>query len=199
LNEKHDYEYEGDNSMNETLKTIMERYSCRDFADTPLTGGQIQTIAEAATASPSARNRQPWRVIIVTDKALIDELDADAMSILSASGDQPAYDLFMSRGGKMFYNAPCMVIAASDGSEWAAMDCGILSQNVALASHSLGLGSVICGMARIPLAGPRGDAWKRRLRFPDGYGFGIAVLVGTAKSGKEPHDLDMGKVTYIKP
>ena len=24
--------------MNETLKTIAERYSCRDFADTPLSG-----------------------------------------------------------------------------------------------------------------------------------------------------------------
>ena len=185
--------------MNETLKTIMERHSCRDFTDTPLTDVQIKTIAEAATASPSARNRQPWHVIIVTDKALIDELDAEAMNILAAAEDKSAYERFKSRGGKMFYNAPSMMMVASDGSEWAAMDCGILSQNVALAAHSLGLGSVICGMARIPLAGPRGDEWKKRLRFPDGYGFGIAVSVGTAKSGKTPHELDMGKVTFIQP
>jgi nitroreductase len=79
------------------------------------------------------------------------------------------------------------------------MDCGILSQNIALAAHSLGLGSVICGMAGIPLSGPRGSEFKKRLKFPDGYDFGIAVLLGTAKSGKEPHELDMSKVTYIEP
>ena len=185
--------------MNDRLKTIMSRYSCRDFENTPLTEEQVSTIAKAAAASPSAMNRQPWHIIMVTDKALINELDAEAMNILAAADDKSAYERFMSRGGKMFYNAPCMVMAASDGSEYAAMDCGILSQNVALAAHSIGLGSVICGMARIPLTGPRGAEWKQRLRFPDGYVFGIAVLIGTAKSGKEPHELDMGKVTFVGP
>jgi nitroreductase len=90
-----------------------------------------------------------------------------------------------------------MMMAASDGSNYASMDCGILSQNVSLAAHSLGLGSVICGMAGIPLNGPKGEELKKRLQFPDGYGFGIAVLVGTAKSGKTPHELDMGKVTLL--
>jgi len=89
-------------------------------------------------------------------------------------------------------------MAASDGSEWAAMDCGILSQNVSLAAHSLGLGSVICGMAGIPLGGARGEELKKRMKFPEGYGFGIAVLVGAAKTGKAPHEPDAAKVTYIE-
>ena len=183
--------------MNEALKTIMNRYSCRDFADTPLTDEQVKVIAEAAAASPSAMNRQPWHIIMITDKVLIDKLDAEGMNILATAEDKSAYERFMSRGGKIFYNAPCMVMVASDGSEWATMDCGILSQNVSLATHSLGLGSVICGMAGIPLSGPRGDEWKQRLRFPDGYGFGIAVLIGTAKNSKTPHELDMGRVTQL--
>lgn len=185
--------------MNETLKTIAERYSCRDFADTPLTAEQIKSIEDAALAAPSAMNRQPWHVIIITDKSLIDELDAEGMNILASADDKSGYERIMSRGGKVFYNAPCMVMVVSDGSNSAAMDCGILSQNVALAAHSLGLGNVICGMAGIPLSGSRGDELKKRLQFPDGYGFGIAILVGTAKSGKEPHELDTAKITYIKP
>ena len=184
--------------MNETLKTIAERYSCRDFAETPLTDAQIKTIVDAALAAPSAVNRQPWHVIVVTDKALIDELDSEGMSILAAAEDKSAYERIISRGGKIFYNAPCMFMVASDGSNYASMDCGILSQNIALAAHAIGLGNVICGMAGIPFAGPRGNDYKKRLQFPDGYGFGIAVLVGAAKSGKEPHDLDLTKVTYIK-
>jgi len=183
--------------MNETLRCIAERYTCRDFAETPPTEAQIAAIADAAAAAPSAMNRQPWHVIVVTDRALIEELDAEGMRILAAAEDKTGYERMMARGGKIFYNAPCMFMVASDGSNYAAMDCGILSQNVALAAHSLGLGSVICGMAGIPLSGPRGDGFKKRLRFPDGYGFGIAILVGTAKSGKAPHALDAGKITRL--
>jgi len=183
--------------MNETLKTIFERYSCRDFADTPLTDAQIKTLTDAALASPSAMNRQPWYVIMIADKTFIDELDDEGMKILSAAEDKSSYNRIMSRGGKLFYNAPFMVMVASDGSEYASMDCGILSQNVSLAAHAIGLGSVICGMARIPLSGPRGDEFKKRMKFPDGYSFGIAILVGTAITGKEPHELDMSKVTFI--
>jgi len=184
--------------MNETLKTIAGRYSCRDFTGAALTDEQVKAIGEAALAAPSAMNRQPWHVIIVTDKKLIEEIDAEGMSILAAAQDKSDYMQIMERGGKMFYNAPCMVIAASDGSGFAALDCGILSQNVALAAHSLGLGSVICAKVSIPLSGPHGGELKKRLQFPDGYGFGMAILIGTAKSGKEPHELDMKKLTYIR-
>jgi len=182
--------------MNETLKTIMERYSCRDFTDAPLTDAQIMSLAEAAVAAPSGMNRQPWQVIVVTDKALINELDAEGMGILAAAEDKSGYERMMSRGGKLFYNAPCIIIAASKGAN--AMDCGILIENVALAAHSLGLGNVICGMAGVPLSGPHGDELKKRLQFPAGYEYSIAILVGTPKNSKEPHERDMGKVTFIK-
>ncbi len=185
--------------MNETLKTIAERYSCRDFSSAPLTDEQVKAIVDAALASPSAVNRQPWHVIMVTDKALIDEFNDEGMNVLAAAEDKSGYERIKQRGGKIFYNAPCMLVAASDGSAYSLMDCGILSENVALAAHSLGLGSVICGMAGIPLNGPNGEEWKKRLQFPEGYGFGIAVLIGTANSGKEPHEHDEGKVTYIMP
>jgi len=184
--------------MNETLKTIAERHSCRDFSGVPLAGAQVKALVEAALAAPSAMNRQPWRIIVVADKSLIDEMDFESMNMLAAAEDKSGYERIMSRGGKIFYNAPCMIMVASDGSDYASMDCGILSQNVALAAHSLGLGSVICGMAGIPLNGPRGDEYKKRMRFPEGYGFGIAILVGMVKSGKAPHELNRNKVTYVK-
>ena len=185
--------------MNETLKTITGRYSCRDFAETPLTDEQIKTIVEAALAAPSAKNGMPWQIIVVTDKALIEEMDKEGAAILTAPNDPYGYSSRIKEtGGKVFYNAPCMVMIARDDSHYASLDCGILAQNVALAAHSLGLASVICGLANIPLTGPRGDEFKKRLKYPDNYKFGMSVLVGTAKSGKEPHELDMSKVTYVK-
>jgi len=185
--------------MNETLKTIAERYSCRDFADAPLTDGQVTAIAEAALAAPSARNAMPWHIIIVTDKSIITDIDNEGVRILTTGDDPLGYgSRLREEGGNLFYNAPCMVIIAGDGSPYAANDCGIVSQNITLAAHSLGLGSVICGLAGVPFGGPRGAELKKLLKFPEGYDFSIAVLVGTPNTGKEPHELDTSKVTYVK-
>ena len=185
--------------MNETLKTIACRYSCRDFADTSLTDEQVKALVEAALAAPSGMNSQPWHIIVITDKPLIDELDKEGMGILAAAGDKTAYNRMMERGGKLFYNAPCMIIVTAKDPNASALDCGILTENVALAAHALGLGNVICGMASTPFTGSRSEEFTKRLKFPAGYGFSMSILVGTAKSGKKPHEPDMSKVTYIAP
>jgi len=184
--------------MNETLKNIEKRYTCRDFKDTPLSDEQIEHLVSAALSAPSARNYQPWHVIVVTDKALIEELDADGMDIMSKVEDKSTYELMMSRGGTMFYNAPCLIIVLSDGSKWGTFDSGILCQNVVLAAESMGLGTCIVGMAGVPLNGPNGEDYAKRMGFPEGHSFAIGVLVGEINSGKVPHGHDRNKVSYIK-
>jgi len=181
--------------MNEVLRTIAERYTCRDFLSESPGQGQIDALVEAALAAPSAMNLQPWHIIAVTDKKLIEEIDAAGMEYIK--NDKEWYKRFMDRGGKIFYNAPCIIFIAQDNSEAAPLDCGIVSQNIALAAHSMGLGSCICGMARYPLMGEKGGQFISRLKFPEGYTFGMSVCVGKIKSGKEPHEIDLSKVTYI--
>ena len=183
--------------MNETLKNIAERFSCRDFTDTMLTDAQVETLVDAALAAPSGMNLQPWHVIVVRDKALIDEMDAYGMSELEKEYDKATFDRMKSRGGKLFYNAPFMMVILSDKSKWNMMDSGILCQNVVLAAQSIGLGTCIVGMARVPLSGPRGDEFIKRLKFPEGYDFAVSVIAGEIKSGKAPHEPDRGKVTYV--
>jgi len=184
--------------MNETLKNIANRYTCRDFKDGVLSDESVEELVKAALAAPSGMNMQPWHVIVVTDKSLIDELDAEGMSILAAAEDKTTYDRMMSRGGKLFYNAPCMVVVLSDGSSWGTLDCGILCQNVVIAAESMGLGSCIVGMAGVPINGPKREEYRKRLGFPAGHSFAIGVLVGEINSGKDPHELDRNKVSYVK-
>ena len=184
--------------MNETLKNIAERYTCRDFKSTPLTEQQVEELVKAALAAPSAMNRQPWHVIMVTDKALVDELDAEGMDIISKNEDQSMYNRMMERGGKLFYNAPGLAIVLSDGSKWGTFDCGILCQNVVLAAESMGLGTCIVGMAGVPLNGPRAAEYAERFGFPEGHEFAVGILVGEINSGKEPHEHDRNKVSYVR-
>jgi len=181
--------------MNETLRTIAARYSCRSYESRAPEKEKLEAIALAAVQSPSGMNGQPWQIVVITDKALIDEMDAESMRSLAESGDKAAYNRFMERGGKIFYNAPCMfLILKKPGSD---LDCGIVSENIALAAASLGLGNVICGMAGVPLTGAKGEIYRKKIGFPDGWEFGMSVLVGYAKEARAPHAPDMSKIRYI--
>lgn len=180
--------------MNETLKTIGTRYSCRSFTGEAIGQDEMEAIALAAVQSPSAMNLQPWEIIVIRDKALIDEMDAASMEWLSKQDDKSTYARFMDRGGKLFYNAPCMyVVVKRPGADF---DCGIVSENIALAASSLGLGNVICGMAGIAFETEKGAEFKKKI-IPEGYEFGIAVLVGHAACEGTPHEPDMAKIHYI--
>jgi len=185
--------------MNEVIKAITERYTCRDFTGAPLTDDQVKALADSALAAPSASNRQPWHIVIIMNKELIEELDAEGFKVLSGAEDRTYYERVRDGGGKVFYNAPfLMLVLGDDSSRWAQMDCGILCQNVVLTAQSMGLGSCIVGLAGVPLTGPRKEEYRKRLGFPDGYEFAIGILVGTIKSGKEPHEWDLSKVSYIR-
>jgi nitroreductase len=180
--------------MNETLKTIAERYSCRAYESRLPERAVLDAIAAAAVQSPSAMNRQNWQIAVITDKAFMEEMDAEGMRIL-AEQDRASYDRFAARGGSLYYNAPCMfLILHKPGSD---LDTGIVSENIALAASSLGLGNVICGMANIPFKGAKGDAFKKRIGFPEGWEFGMAVLVGHATAPGKPHEPDMSKIRFV--
>lgn len=181
--------------MNETLRLIMSRYSCRAFTDDKLTDEELQIIAKAAVAAPSAMNRQGWRVVVVKDKALIEEMDAEGMSVLAAMEDRSAYDRMMSRGGKLFYNAPVMMMIPIE--KGTGMDCGILSENICIAAASLGIQSLICGMAGMSFSEAKGAYFTERLGFPESYEFGIAVLLGHEMTSGTPHEPDLSKISYI--
>ncbi|MCL1831192.1 MAG: nitroreductase family protein [Oscillospiraceae bacterium] len=184
--------------MNDTQKSIMERFSCRGFSSNPVSDEKVKAIVDAALAAPSAMNQMPWFISVITDKSFIDELDAEGMSILAEGEDKSSYNRMMERGGKLFYNAPLMIVIAGNDSGASPLDCGILTQNIALSAHALNLGNVICGMAGVPLTGRRAAEFKKRMSIPDEYNYTMSVLIGEAVVTKEPHELDYSKVSYVK-
>ncbi|MDR2166880.1 MAG: nitroreductase family protein [Clostridiales bacterium] len=183
--------------MNEVLRTIEQRFSCRDYDGRPVDKETLQTIAKAALQSPSAMNLQPWRLLVIADKAMVDKLDCAAMDYMKSLPDKGLYNRIMERGGKVFYNAPVLYLILKDpaaGSNWTDVDCGIMTQNICLAAASLGLDSVIVAMAHLSFRGEDADELKAALKWPEGLEFGMGVLVGHGIIKKEPHEIDWGKV-----
>lgn len=184
--------------MNETLKVIADRYSCRDYLPDLPPDADLRAIAEAAVKSPSAMNRQPWRIIMVRNPELVAEMEGEGMRRLAALEDKSMYNRMMERGGRIFYGAPCIAIIACDATHGISqVDCGIVCQTISLAAMSLGIASCICGLAGHIFGGPDGEPFERRLGFPEGYKFGCAVLLGYAKTTKEPHEPDFSKISFV--
>ncbi|MFV0342063.1 MAG: nitroreductase family protein [Anaerocolumna sp.] len=184
--------------MNETLQIISQRFSCRCFTDTAISAEKLQAILSAGIQSPSAMNLQPYQLIVVKDKNLIEELDALVLQRISQMPDKTMYDRIMARGGKIFYNCNAIVfVALKNQQPMSYIDCGILSENIVLAATSLGINSVHCGMAGILFSDDSIKIMKERLKFPDGYEFGHAILLGYGENGA-PHQPDQSKITMVE-
>jgi nitroreductase len=52
----------------DVLPEIMKRISVRDFADKEIPADSMDRILEAGRLAPSAKNRQPWRFVVVRDR-----------------------------------------------------------------------------------------------------------------------------------
>jgi nitroreductase len=184
---------------NQVLQTIRARYSCRNFGEKQVSDDDLRLIAEASLAAPSGRNRQPYRVIVIKDRALIQEMDDAGMEVLAGFPDKSFYERIKSLGG-IFYRAPALLVVAVTKVEPAGaeiFDCAILAQTAALAATSIGVDNLICGLAALPFAGAKGVEFKRRLGFPEGYEIGIGVLLGHANEAGAPHEPDLSKISFI--
>ena len=186
--------------MNETLKAISERYSCKNFSDTPVEADKLDAIANAALASPSATNKQPWQITVVTDKALITELQDETVKVLSTIPPMAEYyNMIVSTGMKLLGGASSMIVLPIDkANEFAQYDCGIAAQTICIAAQSLGVSSHIVAIPDMAFGGEKGSYFTEKFSFPEGYGFGLAVLLGYEAAPGKPHDTVPEKIVYIK-
>lgn len=186
--------------MNDTLKVIADRYSCRSFDGRCPADSDLRLIAEAALQAPSGMNRQPWQIIVVKDQGLIADIEAEGIRVIEATPALSHYSRVVARYGSLFYRAPCMIIialksAVPPGAE--LIDCGIVAQNIALAAASLGIANLHCGLTACAFAGDRAAEFKARLQMREGHEIGMSVLLGYAAETRAPHKPDLEKITWI--
>jgi nitroreductase len=114
------------------LNIILERKSVRHFTAQPVSKSILETLMRAAMAAPSAKNRQPWDFIAVTDRNTLDSM-ANRLPYC-----------------KMLLQAPAAIIVCgnmqkianeSDKNYWT-QDCAAATQNILLAAEAIGLGAV---------------------------------------------------------
>ncbi len=92
-------------TMNQPIiDAILNRRSYRTYQSKPVPQETLKAIAETAVQAPSANNRQPWKLVVVTDKAWLDKFDAGA--IANFAKDRPGFDT----NSKILKDAPAALV-----------------------------------------------------------------------------------------
>ena len=116
--------------MNEILKAIQHRRSCKKYKSDMVPKEIVEQVVEAGLYAASGMNKQGPIILAVTNKELRDKL-----SQLNTLSDA------MGRSDP-FYNAPVvLVVLAPKEIMTSVYDGSLVLGNMMLAAHSLGVGS----------------------------------------------------------
>ena len=114
------------------MNAIFERTSVRQYTNKKADPKTIETILKAGCAAPSAVNKQPWELIVVTDPARLAELAK------------------FSPYAVCVQDAAFAVVVCADtnrhfGDAYDVQDLSALSENMLIEAKDLGLGGVWLG------------------------------------------------------
>jgi len=148
----------------EVLEAIKTRRSVRRYKTTPVDDETLELVLEAARWAPSWENTQCWRFIVVQDSNIKAEL-AETLGTNPATDairQAPVVIVACAELGKSGYRKDENEPATDKGDYWYMFDVALAMQNLALAAHSLGLGTVHVG---------RFDAQRAAaiLKVPEGF------------------------------
>jgi nitroreductase len=117
----------------ETIKAILTRRSIRKYSENIIPEEYYEVLLKAAMHAPSARNRQPWHFIIISDRSILKKL----------SGVCPSWKMLEDAANAIVV---CGDMNLEDSESFIIQDCSAATQNILLAAHELGLGSVWLGV-----------------------------------------------------
>jgi nitroreductase len=119
--------------VNDVLDAIKNRRSIIRFDSTPIRENEVEAILEAGRWAPSWNNKQPWNFIVIKDQKIKEQL-SEVVPTTFVQG---------------LKEAPLSIAVTVDSEEdpYHFVEAGaVASQNMALAAHSLGLGSSWIGI-----------------------------------------------------
>ena len=158
--------------INETLKTLEDRRSCRCYKDELIEDEKLEAILKAGTYAATGMNRQSPIMIAVTNSKMRDKLSKLNASFLNSDTDP-------------FYGAPelIIVLAKADVSTHV-YDGSLVMGNLMNAAESLGVKSCWIHRAKEMFASEEGKAILKDLGIEGEYeGIGNLIL-GYSDCGK---------------
>lgn len=186
----------------ELFEAIKSRRSIRKYTSDPVDDGKVEAILEAGRWAPSWANTQCWRFIVVRDPEVKAEV-AETLSKIKLPDK-----VVDNAGASAIKTVPVVIVVCAemgrsgskpgsggsgeyvtDKGDWFMFDTALAVQNMVLAAHALGLGTVIIGAFDAVQA-------EKVLGVPEGYRVVTLFPVGVpAKEGKAPPRKELSEIT----
>ena len=171
--------------MNETLKSIMERKSVRNYSDTPVKPEDLKAIAKAAIWSPNAMNKQAWHFSVVTDKDMLKAMNDGCRKGLEGCPVPFLREKAADPNFNAFFGAPAVIVVSIADDKFTAFDAGCAAQSICVSARSLGYGTCVTASTEFMFAGD--PSLKAKLQIPEDYSFMCAITLGVEKEGPDAH------------
>ena len=174
--------------MNETLKVLETRRSCRNFnPDKMISEEDLNAIIKAGTYAPTGMGKQSPIIIAVTNKEMRDKISKENAKIMGTDSDP-------------FYGAPViLIVLANKESRTYQYDGSLVMGNLLNAAESLGLGSIWIHRAKEEFESDFGKKILADLGIEGDYeGIGHCALGYAAEPAKAPAPRKDNYVYYIK-
>lgn len=151
--------------MNSVMENLLTRRSVRAFSDREIHAEELNQILKAAKYAPSGRNLQTWQFTAILDQEKIERLAAVIAKELAREG----YDMYKPR---------VLIIPSNEkDSPYGMEDNACALENIFLAAHSFGIGSVWINQLRDICDRPSVRSLLSQWGVPDDHTvYGMAAL-----------------------
>ena len=163
--------------MNDTLKVLETRRSCRNFKPDMVNEDDLKAIIRAGTFAATGMGKQSPLIIAVTDKTVRDQISEENRKI---GGWGEGFD--------PFYGAPViLIVLAKKDVATHVYDGSLVMGNLMNAAESLGIASIWIHRAKEEFESEFGKSLLARLGITDEYeGIGHCALGYAAEPANEP-------------
>ena len=162
----------------DAIEALLTRRSTRSFLDKPVEREKLDIIVDAGRKAASGMNTQGWHFSVITNREVIRKLGV----------------FIQENDVSICYGAPVFIIVSYEDSPYAAFDTSCALQNMMVASHALGLGSVWINRIN------RNEEKAHMLSdygVPEGHRAYGCLAVGYPADGPKDKELRKGTVSYI--
>ena len=175
--------------MNETLKVLENRRSCRCFSPEMIKQEEMDAIIKAGTYAATGKGKQSPIIVAVTNKELRDAISKENCKIGGWAED---FD--------PFYGAPVILIVLADKTiPTHVYDGSLVMGNLMNAATSLGVGNIWINRAKEEFDSDFGKDILKKLGIQGEYeGIGHCALGYAAEPDKEPVPRKQDYVYYIQ-
>ena len=170
--------------MNETVKNLISRKSCKSYQDKHVSKELLDEIVAAGLNAPSGMNKQTPRFVVVSDDQVVKQL-SDMNSSVAGMPFDP------------FYGAKDVIIVLAKKEATYLYDGSLAMGNLMNAAWSMGIGSRWIHRAKEVFESDEGKKLLKAWGIEDEVeGIGFCIL-GYAKEEKEKTEIQDGRVFHI--